>query len=124
MAEVYALIAETWSLSAAPPQREHLDVVLEGVRIFPRDTVPQLQRFLGVLAFGNVLADAEDVGDLAVADLLPQPIHRPVGRGLGTHGGDTRVHRLADNGIQIIVASSAPLPNSGPPAPALARPIA
>lgn len=38
MAEVYALIAETWSLSAVPPQQEHLDVVLEGVRLFPRDT--------------------------------------------------------------------------------------
>jgi hypothetical protein len=38
MAEVYSLIAETWSLSAAPPQEEHLEVVLEGVRTFPRDT--------------------------------------------------------------------------------------
>jgi hypothetical protein len=38
MAEVYTLIAETWSLSAAAPQPEHFDVVLEGVRTFPRDT--------------------------------------------------------------------------------------
>jgi hypothetical protein len=38
MAEVYTLIAETWSLSAAAPQQEHFDVVLEGVRTFPRDT--------------------------------------------------------------------------------------
>jgi hypothetical protein len=38
MAEVYTLIAETWSLSAAPPQPSHLDVVLEGVKMFPRDT--------------------------------------------------------------------------------------
>jgi hypothetical protein len=38
MAEVYTLIAETWSLSAAAPLQEHFDVVLEGVRIFPRDT--------------------------------------------------------------------------------------
>ena len=38
MAEVYTLIAETWSLSAAPPAQEHFDVVLEGVRTFPRDT--------------------------------------------------------------------------------------
>ena len=38
MAEVYALIADTWSLSAAAPQPEHFDVVLEGVRTFPRDT--------------------------------------------------------------------------------------
>jgi hypothetical protein len=38
MAEVYALIAETWSLSSIAPQREHFDVVLEGVRMFPRNT--------------------------------------------------------------------------------------
>lgn len=38
LAEVYRLIAETWSLSIVPPQREHLEVILEGVRIFPRDT--------------------------------------------------------------------------------------
>ena len=38
MAEVYQLIAETWALSLAPPLREHLEVVLEGVRMFPRDT--------------------------------------------------------------------------------------
>jgi hypothetical protein len=38
MADVYALIAETWSLSEAAPEAEHFEVVLEGVRIFPRDT--------------------------------------------------------------------------------------
>jgi hypothetical protein len=38
MADVYRLIAETWLLSAAPPQREHFEVVLEGVRLFPRDS--------------------------------------------------------------------------------------
>lgn len=38
MAEVYALIADTWTLSAAPPTADHFAVVLEGVRIFPRDT--------------------------------------------------------------------------------------
>jgi hypothetical protein len=38
MAEVYTLIAETWSLSAAAPEREHFDVIIEGVRTFPRDT--------------------------------------------------------------------------------------
>ena len=32
------MIAETWAISAVPPQREHFDVVLEGVRSFPRDT--------------------------------------------------------------------------------------
>ena len=37
MAEVYSLIAETWSVSAMPPQEEHLAVVLEGVVRFPRD---------------------------------------------------------------------------------------
>ncbi|MSU47494.1 MAG: hypothetical protein EXS37_00100 [Opitutus sp.] len=38
MADVYGLIAETWSLSAAKPEAEHLAVVIEGVRMFPRDT--------------------------------------------------------------------------------------
>lgn len=38
MAEVYALIAETWTLSAAAPQLEHFNVVIEGVMTFPRNT--------------------------------------------------------------------------------------
>jgi hypothetical protein len=38
LAEVYALIAQTWTLSAQAPERGHFDVVLEGVRRFPRDT--------------------------------------------------------------------------------------
>jgi hypothetical protein len=38
MADVYTLIAEVWSASAMAPQPEHFDVVLEGVRIFPRNT--------------------------------------------------------------------------------------
>ena len=38
MADVYAQIAETWAVSEAAPQAEHFEVVLEGVRIFPRDT--------------------------------------------------------------------------------------
>lgn len=37
LAEVYTLIAETWSASINPPQREHLEVVIEGVRLFPQD---------------------------------------------------------------------------------------
>ena len=36
--ETYALIAEAWSLSAIPPRRDHLAVLDEGVRTFPRDT--------------------------------------------------------------------------------------
>lgn len=46
MAEVYSLIAETWALSALPPQEEHLAVVLEGVMRFPRDTALLLQATL------------------------------------------------------------------------------
>ncbi|MDP3071557.1 MAG: hypothetical protein Q8N18_14805 [Opitutaceae bacterium] len=46
LAEVYALIAETWALSALPPQEEHLAVVLEGVVRFPRDTALLLQATL------------------------------------------------------------------------------
>jgi hypothetical protein len=46
MADVYALIAETWSLSAAPPQRQHFDVVVEGVRLFPRDSALLMQATL------------------------------------------------------------------------------
>jgi hypothetical protein len=46
MAEVYGTIAETWSLSAAPPLREHFDVVVEGVRLFPRDSAFLMQATL------------------------------------------------------------------------------
>jgi hypothetical protein len=46
LAEVYALIAETWSLSALPPQEDHLAVVLEGVLRFPRDMPLLLQATL------------------------------------------------------------------------------
>ncbi len=46
LADVYSLIAETWTLSALPPQEEHLAVVLEGVMRFPRDTSLLLQATL------------------------------------------------------------------------------
>ncbi len=46
MAEVYSLIAETWAVSALPPQEEHLAVVLEGVVRFPRDMPLLLQATL------------------------------------------------------------------------------
>jgi hypothetical protein len=43
LAEVYGLIADTWSISAVPPDREHLEVAIEGVRKFPRDTALAMQ---------------------------------------------------------------------------------
>jgi hypothetical protein len=43
MAEVYALVADTWMLSAVAPQAEHLGVVIEGIRFFPRDTALLMQ---------------------------------------------------------------------------------
>jgi hypothetical protein len=46
MAEVYAAIAETWSLSVTRPLPEHLAVVIEGVRMFPRDTALLMQATL------------------------------------------------------------------------------
>lgn len=46
MAEVYSLIAETWSLSITRPEMEHLGVVIEGVRMFPRDTALLMQATL------------------------------------------------------------------------------
>ena len=46
LAEVYGLIAETWSLSETPPLAEHLGVVVEGVRLFPRDTALLMQATL------------------------------------------------------------------------------
>jgi hypothetical protein len=46
LAEVYSLIAETWSLSEVPPLTEHLAVVFEGVRLFPRDTALLMQATL------------------------------------------------------------------------------
>ncbi len=38
LADVYRLIAEAWSLSAQRPEPEHFAVVIEGVRMFPRDS--------------------------------------------------------------------------------------
>jgi hypothetical protein len=46
LAAVYSLIAQTWSLSAAVPQAEHLAVVIEGVRLFPADTALLMQATL------------------------------------------------------------------------------
>ncbi len=46
MAEVYSLIAETWSLSQLPPKADHLGVVIEGVRYFPRDSELLMQATL------------------------------------------------------------------------------
>ena len=36
--ETYRLIADAWALSATPPKPEHLAVLDEGVRAFPRET--------------------------------------------------------------------------------------
>ena len=46
LADVYALIAETWSLSAVRPEAEHFGVVIEGVRLFPREMGLLLQATL------------------------------------------------------------------------------
>lgn len=46
LADVYGLIAETWSLSQTAPAAEHLAVVVEGVRMFPRDTALLMQATL------------------------------------------------------------------------------
>lgn len=46
LAEVYSLIAQAWGISAQAPERSHFDVVLEGVKLFPRDTELVLQAVL------------------------------------------------------------------------------
>ncbi len=46
MAEVYSLVADTWSLSAVAPQAQHLGVVIEGIKRFPRDTALLMQTTL------------------------------------------------------------------------------
>lgn len=38
LADVYTLIAQTWQASEVAPERGHFDVVVEGVRTFPRNT--------------------------------------------------------------------------------------
>lgn len=38
LADVYTLIAQTWAASEVPPERGHFDVVVEGVKLFPRNT--------------------------------------------------------------------------------------
>jgi hypothetical protein len=40
---VFGLIADTWALSAVPPQPEHLGVVIGGLKHFPRDTAFLMQ---------------------------------------------------------------------------------
>ncbi len=52
MPEVYALIAEAWTHSAVPPARENFEVVLEGVRHFPRNTDLLLQATLAAAGGG------------------------------------------------------------------------
>jgi tetratricopeptide (TPR) repeat protein len=41
--ETYEIIAEVWLASAVPPQPDHLAVLVEGLRLFPRDN-PQFLR--------------------------------------------------------------------------------
>ncbi len=62
LAEVYSLVAETWAQSVVPPQAEHLGVVIEGIKRFPRDTALLLQATLlavkrGFPAEARALAD-------------------------------------------------------------------
>lgn len=83
MAEVYALIADTWSVSAAPPLTEHFNVVLEGVRIFPRDTA--------LILSATLLAAKRGFPEMA-ADLAR------LGAKVATEPGEkTRFQMLADS---------------------------
>lgn len=43
MADVYTLIAETWSRSVVAPEAKHLEPVFEGVKLFPRDATLLMQ---------------------------------------------------------------------------------
>ena len=46
LAEVYSLLADTWSLSAVAPEAEHFGVVIEGIKRFPRDMALLMQATL------------------------------------------------------------------------------
>jgi hypothetical protein len=64
LAEVYALIAQAWAHAVTPPKREQFDIVLEGVRRFPRDPDLLLQAVL--LAADPYPAEARAIAQLGV----------------------------------------------------------
>jgi hypothetical protein len=61
MADVYTLIAETWAASATAPERTHFEVIVEGVRKFPRHTELLMEATLLAMRQGF----AEEAGGLA-----------------------------------------------------------
>jgi hypothetical protein len=62
MPEVYALMAKTWLQSVTSPKHENFDVVLEGVRLFPRDG--ELVFEAAALAAKNHFAEAAALAEL------------------------------------------------------------
>lgn len=74
MADVYVLIAETWSLSAAAPARDHFEVVLEGVRQFPRHAALVMEAAL-LGAKRGFPAQAIELAKLG-AKFAPEPADR------------------------------------------------
>jgi hypothetical protein len=86
LAEVYGLVAETWAQSVVPPQAEHLAVVIEGIKRFPRDTALLLQATMlavkrGFPAEARALAErgvkiARDAGERDRFSVLAASLHR------------------------------------------------
>lgn len=70
LAEVYALIAETWSASANAPQREHMQVVIEGVRMFPQNVSLLTQATLLAAARG-FSAEARSLAEYGTRAAIP-----------------------------------------------------
>lgn len=74
LADVYNLIAEAWSHSATKPTHDQFAVLLEGVRIFPRD--PNLLMSAALLATRGGFDDAAHAlakrGEVVFADQLAE----------------------------------------------------
>ncbi len=86
--ETYETIAEAWSLSSVPPKPEHLAVLDEGIRLFPRDSGllhrsavlyrqagrPETARAIAQLALRYTQDPTERVRfETLIADLPPAP---------------------------------------------------
>jgi len=73
LVEVYRSIAETWSASAMVPEPEHFSVVLEGLRIFPRNPGLLMEAVLlasrsGLIEEARALANYGTRARIAAAD--------------------------------------------------------
>jgi hypothetical protein len=65
LAEVYTLIADAWLSAAVAPHPDHFSVLLEGIRLFPRD-LPLLARATRLAAERDLLPEARALAERGV----------------------------------------------------------